>query len=171
MAPVAAPADAAPAAPIRWTPHVIDGHGLWIELAADTPITDGDYAGAHYAWQRRGPVFARAALGPAATLDRWRADLGERTLTFTETTVKVCLHDATRMETATPAETAEGYAPAPPGAGSGHMIMARTPARVHVAIGVMSGRQPLLLEWVVDADQREAHRADEQHFFASLRCT
>jgi hypothetical protein len=156
---------------VAWRARAIAAHGLTIDFVDGPEITEGDGEDQHFVVQRHDAVLAAVRIGTPMNLTWWRANFGERKLDFTsEMPVTVCGRPAVRQEVTVPAETATGLVPTPDG-GIGHMYNQR-PAEVHVAVaGTTTAGTPFVATWVVAADRRAPLRSEEDHFFASIRCS
>jgi hypothetical protein len=155
---------------VVWRARTIAPHGLTIDFVDGAQISEGAGGDQHFAVQNHDAVLAAVRIGKTIDLAWWRASFGQRKLAFgAQTALVVCDRPATRQEVTVPAETATGLVPARDG-GIGH-IESQTPAEVHVAVaGTTATGTPFIATWVVAADRRDARRADENHFFASIRC-
>jgi hypothetical protein len=155
----------------RWQPHTIAAHGLTIELVDAHPPASGGGPEQEFLVQRLETGVAALRIGPAITLAWWRASVGAALPFGPERAVTVCGRPGARQEVSAPADVATGLVPDPGGSGFGH-IEQRTPARIHVAVAGTTARgTPFVATWTVDAERRDALRADEDHFFASIRCS
>jgi hypothetical protein len=155
---------------VVWRARTIASHGLSIDFVDGPQISEGDGEDQHFVLQNHDAVLAAVRIGTAMNLTWWRASFGQRELAFgAESALTVCGRPATRQEVTVPAETATGLVPAPDGS-IGH-ITNETPTEIHVAVaGTTTAGTPFIATWVVVADRRAARRADEDHFFASIRC-
>lgn len=153
-----------------WRARTIAEHGMTIDFVDGIEPAEGEGGGQHFVIQRRDGAVAALRIGADMTHVWWRTNFGERKIAFgAESVVRVCGRDGKRQEVAVPAETATGIVPASNG-NIGH-VEERTPATVHVAVsGSTASGTPFLLIWSVPADRRDALRADEDHFFGSVRC-
>lgn len=149
-----------------WRARAVAGYGIKIDLLDGEEPIEGESAGQHFVIQRRDGVGVELRIGSTATLAWWRTTFGERKLELgAETSVTVCGRSGGRQEVLVPEVTATGFM------ASGHHIESRTPAKVHIAVSCRTNAgTPFVASWIVDADKRDALRADEDHFFESIRC-
>lgn len=170
IAPITSHQDASSMSSTSWRTRAIANHGVSIDLVDGVDAVEGDGGGQHYVIQRRDGVVAAIRIGDEMTLAWWRANFGERKLAFnSESAIRVCGREAKRQEVSLPAETATGIVPGKNDL-IGH-VQQNTPAQVHVAVSATTASgNPFVMTWVVTADRREALRADEDHFFGSVRC-
>ncbi len=154
---------------LRWRSQPIAKLGLTVDVVDGTAVDERD-AGAVHALQQFHPKFQLGVwLGKDASLAWWRNRFLPAATLGPETALQVCGRPGYRQEVSSPAESATGSFPT----GSGmEERTTMTPARVHVAIaGTTAAGLGFVLSWVVDADQRDAMRADEDHFIASITCS
>jgi hypothetical protein len=156
-------------ATLRWRPQPIATLGLTVDVVDGTAIDERD-AGAVHALQQFHPRFQIGAwLGKDASLAWWRNRFLPAAKVGPETPLQVCGRPAHRQEVSAPADSATGSFPTASGV---QERTTRTPARVHVAIaGTTAAGLGFVVSWVVDADQRDTMRADEDHFIASITCS
>jgi hypothetical protein len=166
--PASTPQDSTMAA-LRWRPQPIAKLGLTIDVVDGTEINERD-AGAIHTLQQFHPKFQLGAwLGKDASLAWWRNRFLTAAKVGPETPLQACGRPAQRQEVSAPADSATGSFPT---ANEVQERTTRTPARVHVAIaGTTAAGLGFVVSWVVDADQRDAMRADEDHFIASITCS
>lgn len=159
-----------PDASVRWKPHTIAKHALSIDLIDGVEISEASVAEQDYVIQNHGPAQLVLRVGSAITLDWWRDQFGSRALAFQPiVATTVCGREGRRQEVTVPETRAVGSFRGSDGS-IGHMSN-RVGPRVHVAVaGTTTAGSPFVLAWNVDADQRDALRADEDHFLASIRC-
>lgn len=95
----------------------------------------------------------------------------ERTRGARTTTVRVCDADAIRTEVSFPGT--ESVRVTIPGRDdpSAHLIAPARPAMTYVRVEIRRGDRVVSIEWAVPTARREARRALEDAFFASIRCT
>jgi hypothetical protein len=155
-------------ATLRWRSQPIAKLGLTIDVVDGTAVDERD-AGAVHALQQFHPKFQLGVwLGKDASLAWWRNRFLPAATLGPETALQVCGRPAHRQEVSAPAVSATGSFPT---AGGMEERATVTPARVHVAIaGATAAGLGFVVSWVVDADQRDAMRADEDHFIASITC-
>lgn len=159
-----------PRTTLTWRPHAVAGHGLSLDLPADAVVREADAAGFHNASLERPPITLSVWIGKDMSLAWWRGRFGGRQAAIgNEASATICGRTGAKQEVAVGEERATGFFPTGDG-GIGH-IYANTPAQVHVAVSTTtSAGVPFVASWVVAADQRDALRADEDHFLASIRC-
>ena len=156
-------------ATLHWRSQPLAKLGLTIDVVDGTAVDERD-AGAVHALQQFHPRFQLGAwLGKDASLAWWRNRFLPAAKVGPETALQVCGRPAHRQEVTAPAESATGSFPTPSGI---EERASTTLARVHVAIaGTTAAGLGFVVSWVVDADQRDAMRTDEDHFIASITCS
>jgi len=155
---------------LHWRPHPIAKLGLTIDVVDGTPIDERD-AGPLHSLQQFHPKFQISALlGKDASLAWWRNRFLPSAKIGPESAIQICGRAGHRQEVSAPADSATGGFATP----DGHIEerTSTTPGRVHVAIaGTTAAGLGFVVSWVVEADQRDAMRADEDHFLASISCS
>jgi hypothetical protein len=153
----------------RWRSHAIDQVGLVFDIVDGIEVREGETDSFRYA-QQDGPVTVAMWSGKDITLAWWRGRFGGRRAKIDpETTITVCGRPGLRQEVFVEDDRATGAFRGSDDA-IGHLEH-RVPARAHIAIaGTTSTNTPFVVTWVVPVDRREALRADEAHFLASIRC-
>jgi hypothetical protein len=150
------------------TRTTIDAIGVELELFGDAEITRWEGGLLQFA----PPVEIGLWYGDGQTLDRWRAG-AESTwpgLSFAEErSVALCGVPGRRVEVRIPAGAAAEGGFATPG-GELELRRVQAPAKTAVVAAFVHRGTPILLSWTVVTDQREALRAAEERFFASLSC-
>jgi hypothetical protein len=167
--PTPAPRDSA-APTLHWKPYPIAKFGLTIDVVDGTAVDESEVAAWHSVQQYHPKFHLGAFVGKDAGLASWRKAFMPSAKRGPESAVLVCGRPGRRQEVTTAADSATGGFATP----DGHIEerTSTTPARVHVAIaGTTSTGIELVVNWVVDADQRDAMRADEDHFLASITCS
>lgn len=154
---------------LSWRRHVSDALGLELDVIDGPAPSEGEAGGIRYLIQEHGGVKIGAWSGPGRDLAAWRGFYASRDVRLgAETSATVCGTAARRQEAEVAAESATGAYRGGDGA-IGH-IDASKPAIVSVAVALVAGGRPLLIEWAVPASDRERYRAAEQRFLASLTC-
>jgi hypothetical protein len=155
---------------LRWRPQPVATVGLTIDVVDGTPIDEGNIGPLHSLLQFHPKLQIGVLVGKPSTLAGWRRRFLPTATIGPEAPIKVCGRPGHRQEVRTAAESATGGFPTPDGRIEERTIT--TPARVHVAIaGATAAGVEFVVNWVVDADQRDAMRADEDHFLASITCS
>jgi hypothetical protein len=156
-------------ATLHWRPQPVAKLGLTIDVVDGVAVDERD-AGAVHALQQFHLKFQLGAwLGKDASLAWWRNRFLPAANVGPETPLQVCGRPAHRQEVSAPADSATGSFPTASGMPE---RTTKTPARVHVAVaGTTAADLGFVVSWVVDADQRDAMRADEDHFIASITCS
>jgi hypothetical protein len=155
---------------LQWQPHTSELLGLSLDLPAGAKAEEGSAGELRYLLARSGDVRVGAWIGPGQDLSGWRARLVNREPRVTiESAATLCGRPARRQEAALSPEQATGATR--DSAGSLREVEHRVPAQVEVAVaGSLANGTAVLVAWTVVSDRRDAHRADEEHFIASIRC-
>jgi hypothetical protein len=150
------------------TRTTIDAIGVALELFGDAEVTRWEGGLLQFA----PPVEIGLWYGDGQTLERWRAGAESTWPGLTcaeERTVTLCGVPGRLLEVRIPAGApAEGGFSTPGGAMEFRRVQA--PAKTAVVAAFAHRGTPILLSWTVEADRREALRAAEERFFASLSC-
>lgn len=154
---------------LTWRAHAVTGAALAFDLPADARVAEADADAFHNLAATRASLTISAWIGKDMSLAWWRGRFGGTGASLgAESAATICGRAGARQEVAVPARSATGLVPQ---AGGVRQVDERTPAQVQVAVsGTTRAGVPFVVAWIVDADQRDALRADEDHFFASLRC-
>jgi len=155
---------------LQWQLHPSELLGLSLDLPAGAKAEEGGAGELKYLLAGTGDVRVGAWIGPGQDLSAWRARLVNREPRMTiESVATLCGRPAQRQEAALSPERATGAKR--DSAGSLQQLEHRVPAQVEVAVaGSLPNGTPLLVAWTVVSDRRDAHRGDEEHFIASIRC-
>jgi hypothetical protein len=161
---------AMPRTTLSWRSHTVAGHGLALDVPTDADVTEADAAGFHNVSLIRPTLELSVWIGKDMSLAWWRGRFGGRDATLgAEASATICGRPGARQEVTVAAEHASGLVPGQDGA-IGH-VEHDLPARIHVAVsGTTKAGVSFVASWIVEAPQRDALRADEDHFLASLRC-
>jgi hypothetical protein len=150
------------------TRATLDAIGLELELLDGAEVTRWDGG----LLQFSPPVEIGLWYGDGQTLQRWRAGAESAWpgVTFAaERDEALCGAAARVIEARIPAgEAAEGGFTTPEG--GLELRTQQAPAKTAVVAAFVHRGTPILLSWTVAADRREALRAAEERFFASLSC-
>ena len=150
-----------------WRTRSLSAHKLIIDLVdgIEPVVSESSLV------QRRDDGVDMVHVGADETLAGWRAGFGERPLAFgPDTPLTVCGRPGLRQEVTVPAETAIGIVASPQGGVGGHLHH-ETPAQTHVAVaGTTTAGVPFIATWTISVARRDARRADEDHYFGSIRC-
>lgn len=157
----------------RWRTHSIEKLGISFDVVEGAEVREGQAGELAYLQQdlqHDKPVAIAMWSGKDTTLAWWRGRFGgRRAVLGPETVTTICGRPGARQEVSVPEERATGAFRGSDGR-IGH-IPHRVPPQVHVAVaGTTPTGTPFVVTWVVDAGQRDALRADEDHFLASIRC-
>ena len=140
----------------------------------DVPTTgtpaQGVAGGMSYYLHEAGPIRIGAWTGGPWSLSHWRgvATSGGGQL-GPEQTATVCGRTASRQEATMPGNSATGAFTGEDGQ-IGHVEHVEQP-EVRIVVSLELAGAPVVIEWAVAAADRDAHRSDEAHFFASIRCS
>lgn len=155
---------------LRWRRHIVAPIGIELDALDGPVIAEASEPDFRYFVQSLAPVQIAARAGKGQDLASWRQIHGApRRATFgDEAPATLCGLAARRQEVMVDADQAAGGF-----AGDGGRVVERDatdPPTVHVAVSTVWRREPLLVVWSIERDQRERYRDDEAHFFASVRC-
>lgn len=174
-----ADARAASLVEVTWAPVTFAEAGVRLDMVADVPPARIDQIGERYVRpgetddepdtftlvQRAPPLFLRVVAGARGTLAVWRqpSQLGEVVEVEPMTRVIACGYPATRQ--VAHRRVARRYI-------HSNLGVTRTPARdqTSVAVAMTHTRRPIRIEWNIETPKRSWYRAQEAHFFSSLRC-
>lgn len=175
--PTTAPSDAphpthsdAPMSTRTWQPHTLANLGLTVSVLDGVAVDERDLGDIHAVTQHAPSLDVLVYAGKTMSLAWWRNRFQPTAKLGPETAVQVCGRPGHRQEVTAAADSATGVF-----GKQGSGVIERTvttPARVHVAIdGTTSAGVGFVVSWVVDADQRDAMRADEDRFLTSITCS
>lgn len=155
---------------LTWRSHTPTIAGISLDVVDGVPVGEGDIGSFHYVSQTSPSVQIDLWIGPDISLAWWRNRFGSRGATFgVESAVTVCGRSGLRQEVSVPAQQATGVQRTE-GGNIGH-LHSTTPSEVHIALaGFTANSAPFVVAWRIPAGRRDALRADEAHFFSSIRC-
>jgi hypothetical protein len=159
-----------PQIPVTWRRHTIPALGLELDAFDGPPAAEGSEAGITYFVQTSGPVQLAIRAGAGQDLAGWRKlyDPPRQAAFGGEAGTTLCGRPSKRQEVTVEPVRATGGFIGPDG--KAVTMEHDDPRTVHVAVASRVGGQPFVAVWSVDAAQREAYRAAEEHFFVSIRC-
>jgi hypothetical protein len=154
---------------LRWRRHRLADLGLELDVLDGPEVSEGSAGATRYAIQEDRGVKLRVAAGAGGDLASWRGSYAARSPRFwRESATTLCGGLAHRQEAEVAAESATGSFAGSDGA-IGHMDVNR-PAVHAVAVAFTIAGQPVLVEWVVPAADRERYRDAERRFLGSITC-
>jgi hypothetical protein len=144
--------------------------GIELDVMEGATSQEGTAGDLRYFSASADGVYVNAWSGPGQDLAGWRARLVNREpQTGPEQLTTLCGRPAMRQEATLGKDLATGVFRGSGGA-IGHIEHQVSP-QVQIAIaGTVAGGAPLLVVWTVGVDVRDAQRANEDHFFTSIRC-
>lgn len=152
---------------LRWLAHPV-ANGMEIVVPDGGTLSVNGTADHGYVISSRGPLLIGLWYGPGEDLARWRGGFEPDTdpgATFgRETKTRVCGRMARRLEAHTPSRPPASVAM--PGGETSQQF----PAKDSIAVELEHGGAPAVAYYVIESDQRAAYAADEERFFASIRC-
>lgn len=160
-----------PDAEFAWQRHHLEEPGVGFDLMSDVEVLSGTYESVHHVAQNTEPVQILVLYGGHISLKSWREGYGNWQISDASAVekLKVCGVSAERQTLFQEGVWGEGGFVGPDGEIEFRSI--NDPDRVHVAVAFEWRKTPVLAIWMVLADKREANRRNEEHFFASIRCT
>jgi hypothetical protein len=182
---------------IAWEPK--KGPGVSFDAMTGAEVTGGDMNGIAYMRQEKPPVAISIWNGGDRTIDAWRRGLGKNTELTPEVSVDVCgrkgirqearlaggrvqvggggasmapdlLRDLTAPDADQPKAPEPPPLPPPPSPTQAEKRWRDIPPRTIVVLAFLGKNGPTIASWTVETAQRDAFKAAEDHFFASLRC-
>ncbi len=156
---------------LPWKHHDLEEQGIGFDLMLDVEISSGIHESVHYLSQYTEPVQILILYGGDITLKSWREGYGNWQVSDASEVepTTVCGVSAQRQTLFQQGTWAEGGFVGPDGEIEFRSI--REPDMVRVAAAFAWRETPVVAVWTVMADKREGHRHNEEHFFASIRCT
>lgn len=156
--------------PVTWRRHTVAALGLELDAFHGPTAAEGSAAGIIYFVQTSGPAQLSIRAGAGQDLVGWRKIYGPpcQAAFGDEASTTLCGQTAKRQEVTVEPMQATGGFIGPDG--KAVTMEHNDPRMVHVAVASRIGDQPFVAVWSVNGAQREAYRAAEEHFFASIRC-
>jgi len=160
-----------PEATFVWKRHDVEEQGVSFDLMADVEITSGVHESVHHVSQTTEPIQILVLFGGGISLKGWREGFGNWRVSDVSKVepLTVCGVSAQRQTLVRKGDWGEGGFVGPDG-----KIEFRSfshPDMVRVAVAFEWRGVPFVVVWMVQADKREGNRHNEEHFFASIRCT
>lgn len=160
-----------PEATLVWQHHDIEERGVGFDLMSDVEIMSGVYQSVHHVSQYTEPIQILVLHGGNITLKSWREGFGNWQVSDLSEVepFTVCGVSARRLTLVQQGVRGEGGFVGPDGKIEFRSIS--NPDMVRVAVAFEWRNVPFVMVWTVQADKREGNRHNEEHFFASIRCT
>lgn len=177
---------------IKWKPFTFDKIGVTFDIIDGVRLWNSAMGASHYARQNQPPIQLAVWWGEGRTMEAWRRGIGNRK-GFELGKVnkrKVCGVEAEIQELKIPArKMPTGFTQVPLGAQAttgkaDHPNKAQAvtpqpkptfktlPARQGIAMGfrLKGSNMPVIASWSIKAEERDAFKKLEEHFFASIKC-
>jgi hypothetical protein len=159
-----------PAAREGWKRTAVPAASLEIEIPSAARVDSGTYQGVDYFWAEGADPPVKIGVRVGLDLSGWAAQLWPpgSAPTGAEEAATLCGHEARRRQARIAAQDATAAILNDKGA-IGHRHET-TPEGVESAVAFRHQDRNVVVTWTVPVERRDALRADEERFFAAIRC-